>query len=95
MDKEGYEKAYTNAIAKFDAIHRLVNEYARDQMALALTSDDVKRIHGLGKKVAMIGVENAYPIGTDLKNIKKFYELGARYMSLAHQGHSQFSDSNT
>jgi membrane dipeptidase/D-alanyl-D-alanine dipeptidase len=95
LDKEGYEKAYTNAIAKFDAIHRLVNEYARDQMALALTSDDVKQIHGLGKKVAMIGVENAYPIGTDLKNIKKFYELGARYMSLAHQGHSQFSDSNT
>jgi len=43
----------------------------------------------------MIGVENAYAIGTDLGNIKKFYDLGARYMSLAHNGHSQLSDSNT
>jgi membrane dipeptidase/D-alanyl-D-alanine dipeptidase len=43
----------------------------------------------------MIGVENAYPIGEDLSNIEKFYDLGARYMSLAHNGHSQLSDSNT
>jgi membrane dipeptidase/D-alanyl-D-alanine dipeptidase len=27
--------------------------------------------------------------------VKKFYDLGARYMSLAHNGHSQLSDSNT
>lgn len=95
LDNEGYEKAFTNAIDKFEAIHKLVEEYAPDQIALALTSDDVKRIHGEGKLVAMIGVENAYPIGMDLKNVKKFYDLGARYMSLAHNGHSQFSDSNT
>ncbi len=43
----------------------------------------------------MIGVENGYPIGTDIGNVKKFYDLGARYMSLAHNGHSQLSDSNT
>ena len=43
----------------------------------------------------MIGVENAYPIGEDLSNIHKFYDLGARYMSLSHNGHSQLSDSNT
>jgi membrane dipeptidase len=62
---------------------------------LALTSDDVRRIIKSGKKVAMIGVENGYPIGTDINNVKKFYDLGARYMSLAHNGHSQLSDSNT
>ncbi len=43
----------------------------------------------------MIGVENAYPLGTDLSNIEMFYNRGARYMSLAHNGHSQFSDSHT
>jgi membrane dipeptidase len=95
LDEDGYERANKNAMAKFEAIHRLVEEYAPDKIALALTSDDVKRIHGQGKKVAMIGVENAYPLGTDIKNVKKFYDLGARYMSLSHNGHSQFSDSNT
>jgi microsomal dipeptidase-like Zn-dependent dipeptidase len=43
----------------------------------------------------MIGVENGYPIGTDLQNVEKFYDLGARYMSLSHNGHSQLCDSNT
>ncbi len=95
LDKKGYEKAYNNAMDKFNAIHRLTEKYAPDQIELALTSADVKRIHASGKKVAMIGVENGYSIGTDLDNIKKFHDLGARYMSLAHNGHSQLSDSNT
>ena len=48
-----------------------------------------------GKKVAFIGVENGYPIGEDIARVKEFYDRGARYMSLAHNGHSQLSDSNT
>ncbi|REJ76034.1 MAG: membrane dipeptidase [Acidobacteria bacterium] len=95
LTEEGYEKAYANAIDKFDAIDRLVTKYAPDQIELATTSGDVRRIAKKGKLVAMIGVENAYPMGTDLGNVKKFWERGARYMSLAHNGHSQFSDSNT
>jgi len=95
LDEEGYEAAEDNAISKFDAIDRLVNEYAPDQIELALSSDDVRRIHAKGKKVAMIGVENAYPMGLDTSNVRKYWERGARYVSLAHNGHSQFSDSNT
>ncbi len=95
LDEAGFQKAYANAIDKFDAIHRLTKKIAPDQIELALTSKDVRRIHKSGKKVAMIGVENAYPIGNDLGRIKDFAERGARYMSLAHNGHSQLSDSNT
>jgi membrane dipeptidase len=43
----------------------------------------------------MIGVENGYPIGTDINRIQEFASRGARYMSLAHNGHSQLADSNT
>lgn len=95
LNAEGYKKAYDNAISKFDAIYRLTEEFAPNEIELALSSDDVRRIHASGKKVAMIGVENAYPIGLDLSNIQKFQELGALYMSLSHNGHSQFCDSNT
>ncbi len=95
LNENGYKKAYENAISKFDAIHRLTKDYASDQIELALTSDDVRRIHDSGKKIAMIGIENGYPVGEDLSNVKKFYDLGGRYMSLAHNGHSQLSDSNT
>jgi len=95
LNDEGYAAAMDNAIDKFDAIDRLVNKYAPNQIELALTSDDVRRIHAKGKKVAMIGVENAYPMGLDTSNVRKFWERGARYVSLSHNGHSQFSDSNT
>lgn len=95
LNEEGFEKAYNTAMEKFEAIHRLCEELAPDQIELAYTSEDVRRIIASGKKVAMIGIENGYPVGTDISNIKKFYDLGGRYMSLAHNGHSQLSDSNT
>ena len=95
LNSEGYEAAYANAIDKFDAIHRLAEDIAPDQIEIAYTSDDVRRIVAEGKKVAMIGIENAYPIGLNMDRIEDFHARGGRYMSLAHNGHSQFSDSNT
>ena len=95
LTEQGYKKAADNAQAKFDAIHRLVKEYAPNKIGLAVSSKDVDSLRKMGKKIAMIGVENAYPIGEDLNEVKRYYKLGARYMSLAHNGHNQFSDSNT
>lgn len=95
LDEAGYAAAYANAIDKFDAIHRLAEDIAPDEIGIAYTSDDVRRLSAEGKQVAMIGIENAYPVGLDLANIKDFHDRGGRYMSLAHNGHSQFADSNT
>lgn len=95
LNETGYAAAYKNAISKFEAIHRLTKEIAPDKIGLATSSAKVRELVNDGKLVAMIGVENAYPVGKDLTNIEKFYDLGARYMSLSHNGHSQFSDSNT
>jgi membrane dipeptidase len=99
LTPEGYDSAYKQAIEKFDAIHRLTEKLAPDKIELALTSADVRRINGKGKKVALIGIENGYPLGDDekvaLARVKEFHDRGARYMSLAHNGHSQLSDSNT
>ena len=95
LNTDGYAGAALNASQKFEAIHRLCESYGPDRIGLAGTSAELKQLHGSGKKVAMIGVENAYPMGTDLSNFKKYHDLGARYISLAHNGHSQFSDSHT
>jgi len=95
LDEAGFSNAYDQAIAKFDAIHRLTEEIAPDRIGLALTSDDVREIVASGRKVAMIGIENGYPVGMDISRVKEFADRGGRYMSLAHNGHSQLSDSNT
>jgi membrane dipeptidase len=95
LTAEGYQRAYDADMEKFAAVHRLAEQLAPDRIEIAYRADDVARIAAKGKKVALMGVENAYGVGTDLGNIKKFYDQGARYMSLAHNGHSQMSDSNT
>ncbi|MBZ9728990.1 dipeptidase [Salegentibacter sp. JZCK2] len=95
LTDDGFKNAYKNAMSKFDAIHKLVKNFAPNEIGLATNSQEVRYLVSEGKKVAMIGVENGYSIGKNIENVEKFYELGARYMSLAHQGHSQLSDSNT
>src|SRR5262245_13206767 len=91
----GYDRAYQAALAKFNAVHHLTEDIAPNEIELALTAADVTRIAKSGKKVAVIGIENGYPIGTDINRVKEFWQRGGRYMSLAHNGHSQLSDSNT
>ena len=95
LTPEGYDNAYRQAIAKFDAVHRLTENIAPDKVGLALTPADVVALHKKGVRIAVIGVENGYPIGLDIKRVKEFYDRGGRYMSLAHNGNSQLADSNT
>jgi len=95
LDSAGFARAYATDTAKFNAVHRLAEQLAPNRIAIAYTADDARRIYGSGKKVALMGVENGYGIGNDITRVKEFYDRGARYMSLAHNGHSQLSDSNT
>ena len=65
LSPAGYDRAYKQAIEKFDAVHRLTEQIAPDKIGLALTADDVRKIAASGRKVALIGVENGYAIGED------------------------------
>ena len=78
LTEEGYATAYQAAVAKFDAIHWMTQELAPERIGLALTPDDVRQIAKSGRKVALIGVENAYPVGLDIENIARFADRGAR-----------------
>lgn len=95
LTDSGYQHAYEADVAKFDAVHKLAEKMAPDQIEIARTAADVRRIVKSGKLVALMGVENGYGIGTDITRVKEFADRGARYLSLAHNGHSQLSDSNT
>lgn len=95
LDSAGYARAYAQAMEKFAAIHRLVDSLAPARVGLARTAEEARRIHASGRKVVFIGIENGFPVGADLTRIRRFADLGGRYLSLAHNGHSQLSDSNT
>ena len=95
LDADGYANAYAQDTAKFNAVHRLAEQIAPGRIGIAYTANDARRIYASGRKVAFMGVENGYGIGTDITRVKEFFDRGARYMSLSHNGHSQLSDSNT
>lgn len=88
-----YERAKAEAAAKFQAIHRMTDELYADQIELAYSPADVRRIHASGKLVACIGIENGYAIGRDLDLLEDYHGLGARYITLAHNGHNDIADS--
>jgi membrane dipeptidase len=91
----GYAQAYRQAVAKFDAVHRLAKQIAARDIGLALSPADVTRIAQTGRKVAVVGIENGYPVGTDVGRVREFYERGARYMGIAHTGANQLADSHS
>ena len=89
-----YQRAYDVAMAKVEAIRRMTTTLAPQRIGLATTAAEVRRIAASGRKVALMGMENGYALGEDPSNVKKFADLGVRYLSLAHNGNNQLSDSN-
>jgi membrane dipeptidase len=91
--EEGYRKARADALAKFDAIHRMTDFLYTDRIGLATTADAARALHEQGKLVALIGMENGYIIGQDLSLLAAYRARGARYMTLVHNGHNDIGDS--
>jgi membrane dipeptidase len=89
----GFKPAYDQAITGLEAINRLTKMHP-ELCDLGRSPADVERIAKTGKRAILVGVENGYPMGDDLANLKTFYDLGTRYMTLVHGSHNQLADSS-
>ncbi len=87
-------EAKKKALAIFDKIHEAVKQNP-DVAGLATTSKDAYRLQKEGKRAVFIGMENGWPIGKDLSNIKLYYDLGLRYVTLSHSLNNDICDSST
>ena len=93
LTDKGYREAYTTVANKIEQIHH-THDSMPDKVGIAYHPKEVISINKSGKKVVIIAIENGYAIGEDTVNIEKFYEMGARYITLSHIGHNQICDSN-
>ncbi len=91
---EGHAEAKRNALNQFDLIHQALKKYP-NLAELATTPADAYRIQKAGKRAVFIGMENGYPVGSDLAMLKTYYDLGCRYMTLTHFANNLIGDSST
>ena len=89
-----FNNVHQKALEIFNAIRKNV-EKNFSMAEIATTPDDAYRLRKAGKIAAFIGMENGYPIGKDLTRIKQYYDLGARYITLAHTKNNDICDSST
>ena len=62
---------------------------------MAYTSNDILSIHGEGKIASLIGIEGGSAIENSLNILESFYQLGARYLTLAWGSTNDLVDSAT
>jgi membrane dipeptidase len=91
---ENTEAAYRLAHQMIDSTYAVCSKY--NHMAeIALTSTDAERLKVKGKSAVYIGMENGFPLGTDLNRVKEFYDRGVRYITLSHSRHNEICDSSS
>jgi membrane dipeptidase len=91
---KGNERAVQNANHIFSLIHRAINDQP-ETVGLALTPDDAYRLKEEGRLAIYIGLENGYPVGSDISLVCKYFDKGARYITLSHSRNNDICDSST
>ena len=91
LTPEGYEAAKAHAWRREAWIRAMVRQLP-DQMELAFTPDDARRIAAKGKRVVFQSIENSYPLGPTVATLKDFYDAGVRLAGPVHNGDTQFAD---
>jgi membrane dipeptidase len=93
VDIKGPE-AVQVTLEQIDLTKRLVARYPND-LAMASTAAEIRRLHKAGKIASLIGVEGGHQINNSLAVLRQYYDLGARYMTLTHTSNTAWADSAT
>jgi len=77
-----------------DAVHEMCRQYPKD-LEVAYTADDIRRIQSQGRIAALLSIEGGHQIQDDLRILRSYYRLGARYMTLTHFKTNNWADAST
>lgn len=84
--------AARRALDMIDAVYEHARRYPQ-QMEMAYTVADIRRIAKKGKLAALMGIEGGHAIEDSLHVLRMFYRLGIRYMTLTHTNTNNWADS--
>jgi len=87
-------RALIDTLEQIEMVDAMIDHYP-ETFELAMTVDDIRRIHASGKIASLIGVEGGHSIENSLSVLRQLYRLGARYMTLTHSDNLAWADSAT
>lgn len=80
------------AMEMIDGVYEQLRRHPND-LELATTVADIRRIHRSGKMAALMGIEGGHAIEDSLAALRLFHRLGVRYMTLTHTNTNNWADS--
>jgi membrane dipeptidase len=86
--------ALSDTVEQIELVHAMVKRYP-EVFGFARSYDDIVRLRSEGKIASLIGVEGGHSIENSIANLRRLYELGARYMTLTHSDTLDWADSAT
>ncbi len=87
------EEARNQQEVRYKIISGLVRDFP-NQVAIAYTPDDMRRLHGEGKFAIFISMLNAYPLGNDLNLLDTWTARGMRMFGFSYIGNNAWADSS-
>lgn len=88
-----YNTTVKQAGRLIETFHRTVEAH-RDQMELALTSADVRRVVASGKLAVMLSIEAGFDQEGDIDILRLWYRLGVRVIQFSSQVTTAYADSS-
>ncbi len=89
---EGERAAFARATAMLEAIRAMAGSRNGIRARTARSAAEIEAIFEEGALAVVPVVENGYAIGTELDRLDMLANLGARYLTLTHNGHNALGD---
>lgn len=86
------QKAFDDAVSILHRLHQQV-EANSDIATICTTPDEIRAAKQRGLRTIVPAVENGFAIGTDISKLNVLHDLGARYLTLCHNGDNDICDS--
>lgn len=88
------DAAVRKTLEQIDLVKSFTAQNPND-LEMAVTAADVRRIHAAGRIASLLGVEGGHQIGGSLSVLRQFRALGVVYMTLTHSRSTEWADSAT
>ncbi|KAI0167079.1 putative dipeptidase [Hypoxylon sp. FL1284] len=90
---ENYRQSVQDTLQQIDVMTRLQSAYPDDFSGIPIDSKAALAAFQQGKLISPLGVEGLHQIGNSVANVRRFYSMGVRYMTLTHNCGNIFADS--